>query len=147
MGLIPILAVMAAAAAIVAQGRLNGELQQGIGLINTVFWVHFSVALLLAPVILGRHQLVPILSGFISRGGNPWTLAGGLLGIVIVGGLSYAIPIIGIKKAFFLLIAAQLVAAIAMNSGFDFRRWGVIDLLAVCLILAAAYLSVFRAVR
>lgn len=147
MGLIAILAVVAAAVCIVLQGRLNGQLQQSVGVINTVLWVHLSVTLVMAPLALVlKPRLVPGLGAFVGGGGNAWALAGGLLGIVIVGGLSFAVPVIGVRKTFFILVAAQLAVALAIDRP-DARGLDVAGATAGALILLAAYLVIFRASR
>lgn len=148
MGLIAILAVVAAAVCIVLQGRLNGQLQQSVGVINTVLWVHLSVTLAMLPVALVlKQRFIPGVGAVMRDSGFPWALTGGLLGIVIVGGLSFAVPVIGIKKTFFILVAAQLVTALAIDARLGERRFEAGGAMAAALLLVAAYLVIFRTAR
>ena len=48
--------------------------------------------------------------------------AAGALGLMIVGGIGYASPRLGLSRTLILTIAAQLIAAMVLERTFDLRR-------------------------
>jgi len=90
--------------AISFQSLFSGIIGSKVGVWESVFIVHAG-GMLLATAIMA-----------VLRGGNlvawstvPWyTLSAGLLGVVIVGSISYAVPRVGLASTLTLTIAAQL---------------------------------------
>ena len=91
--------------AIAAQTQFAGVLGQHVGIMESVFIIHLGGLLFAGAYLL-----------FMS-GGNlgawkaaPWyTLLGGLLGVVIVGGYAFVIPRIGLAPAITLAVSTQLI--------------------------------------
>lgn len=91
--------------AICFQSLFSGVIGSRVGVPESVFIVHAG-GMLLAAVIMA-----------FLRGGNlgawntvPWcTLSAGILGVLIVGSISYAVPWIGLASTLTLSIVAQLL--------------------------------------
>lgn len=122
--------------AVTIQGQLMGLLDKNIGTLESVFITYTSGGILAAVAMIA------------SRGGNlkavqtvPWyALSAGLVGLVIVGTISYTVPRLGLSKAFTIIVASQfLVAAILDHYGLlgaavrpmDFSRMAGMALLVV----------------
>jgi len=100
--------------AVTIQGQFMGLLDKNIGTLESVFITYASGGMLAAVAMIA------------SRGGNlkavqtvPWyALSAGLVGLVIVGTISYTVPRLGLSKAFTVIVAAQfMVAAILDHYG------------------------------
>ena len=100
--------------AVTIQGQFMGLLDKNIGTLESVFITYASGGMLAAVAMIG------------SRGGNlkavqtvPWyALSAGLMGLVIVGTISYTVPRLGLSKAFTIIVASQfLVAALLDHFG------------------------------
>lgn len=88
------------------QGQFMGRLSTAMGPLESVFITYIGGvgAAILAMVVM--------------QGGNlkawttvPWyTLCSGLMGLVIVGSISYAVPRLGVVTGFTVMMAAQFVA-------------------------------------
>ncbi|MBE0635103.1 DMT family transporter [Candidatus Bipolaricaulota bacterium] len=97
--------------AIAAQTQFAGVLGQHVGIIESVFIIHLG-----GLVVAGIYLLF-------MGGGNlgawraaPWyTLAGGLLGVVIVGGYAFVIPRIGLAPAITLAVTSQLIFSAVLS--------------------------------
>jgi len=97
--------------AIAFQGHFMGIMEQRLGWKETVFITYVSGGILVALVMLA------------ARGGNlsawpkvPWyVFTVGVLGLIIVGTVGYTVPRLGMAKAFTVMIAAQLIAAMALD--------------------------------
>jgi len=93
--------------AVTIQGQFMGLIDKNIGTLESVFITYSSGGILVAVAMIA------------SRGGNlkavqtvPWyALSSGLVGLVIVGTISYTIPRLGLSKAFTIIVAAQFLAA------------------------------------
>ena len=100
--------------AVTIQGQFMGLLDKNIGTLESVFITYASGGMLAAVAMIA------------SRGGNlkavqtvPWyALSAGLVGLVIVGTISYTVPRLGLSKAFTVIVASQfLVASILDHYG------------------------------
>jgi len=100
--------------AVTIQGQFMGLLDKNMGTLESVFITYSSGGLLAAVAMI------------VYRGGNlkavqtvPWySLSAGLVGLVIVGTISYTVPRLGLSKAFTIIVAAQfLVAALLDHYG------------------------------
>lgn len=91
--------------AVVLQSQFVGLLDQGVGSIESVFITYVSGAVLIG--------LIMLLLG----GGNlgawksvPWyALTAGVVGLVIIGTLSYSVPRLGLVTAFTVIVATQFI--------------------------------------
>jgi bacterial/archaeal transporter family-2 protein len=112
-----ILLVVVVGMGIAIQTQFAGTLGQQVGVMESVFIIHLG-GLFVAGVYL-----------LATRGGNlaawrdaPWyALGGGIVGVLIVGGYSYAIPRIGLSPAITLGIASQLILSAV------FSHYGLLD--------------------
>jgi transporter family-2 protein len=93
--------------AITLQGQFMGTLTEKVGLIESVFITYVTGGILIAlampfvrPNNLGAWREVPW-----------YTLTTGLLGLVIVGVIGYAVSKLGVSVALLAIIVAQLVFA------------------------------------
>lgn len=110
-----VLVGLAGGVAIGFQGPLTSLMSQRVGTIESVFIVHLGGAIAaLLPLLLFTH------------GGNlsswrtvPWYgLLAGVLGLPILGAISYTIPRLGVATTIILVVAGQLViGAILDNFG------------------------------
>lgn len=91
--------------AIVVQAQFTGIMDKGMGTLESVFITYGLGGAAIALVML------------LYRGGNlqawrtvPWyALLAGLLGLVIIGSLSFAVPRLGLIVTFTILVATQFV--------------------------------------
>ena len=105
-----ILAIIAGIACVI-QGHFMGIMDQKIGTKESVFITYAGGGILIALVML-----------FV-RGGNlnswpkvPWyALTAGIMGLIIVGTAGYTMPRLGLTKGFGVMIAAQLLGALAFD--------------------------------
>ena len=105
-----ILAIIAGIACVI-QGHFMGIMDQRIGTKESVFITYAGGGILIALVML-----------FV-RGGNlnswpkvPWyALTAGIMGLIIVGTAGYTMPRLGLTKGFGVVIAAQLLGALAFD--------------------------------
>ena len=105
-----ILAIIAGIACVI-QGHFMGIMDQKIGTKESVFITYAGGGILIALVML-----------FV-RGGNlnswpkvPWyALTAGIMGLIIVGTAGYTMPRLGLTKGFGVVIAAQLLGALAFD--------------------------------
>jgi transporter family-2 protein len=93
------------------QGPLTSLMSQYIGTLESIFIIHIGGAIL---------SLIPLL--FLG-GGNlgqwrsvPWyALAAGSLGLIILGGMTFMIPRVGVATAVTLVVAGQLVVSAILD--------------------------------
>jgi len=93
------------------QGHFMGIMEQRMGWKESVFITYVSGGILVAIVMLAV------------RGGNlgawpkvPWyVFTAGILGLIIVTAIGYTVPRLGMAKAFTIMIAAQLIAAMLLD--------------------------------
>jgi len=100
-----ILVAVAGGIAVVFQSQFVGLLDQGLGSIESVFVTYVGGAILIGLIMLAL------------RGGNlgawqsvPWyALTAGVMGLVIIGTLSYSVPRLGLVAAFTIIVATQFI--------------------------------------
>lgn len=110
--LIPIILIgLVSGVAVGVQSPLASMITQRLGMMESIFIVHIGGALVI---------LVPLL--FVGGGnlGNwrslPWyALAAGTMGLIVVGGVSFMIPRIGVAASITLIIAGQLVISSVLD--------------------------------
>jgi transporter family-2 protein len=106
-----VLVAIVGGVAISFQSLFSGVIGSRVGVIESIFIVHAGGMLLVAAIM-----------AFL-RGGNlgawntvPWyTLTAGLLGVVIVGAISYTVPRIGLASTLTLTIVAQLALGAVLD--------------------------------
>ena len=102
---------LAGGIAVGLQGPLTSLMSERLGTIESVFIVHLGGAILAG---------LPLL---VLRGGNlgnwrsvPWyALAAGSLGLVVLGGVSYTIPRIGVATTVTLIVVAELITGALLD--------------------------------
>lgn len=104
--LIPVILVgLLSGVAVGVQSPLASMITQKLGMLESIFIIHIGGTLVV---------LIPLM---VLRGGNlgnwrslPWyALIAGTMGLIVVGGVSFMIPRIGVAAAITLIIAGQLV--------------------------------------
>ena len=103
--------------AVALQAQVMGLMNRTAGSATSVF-VTYAVGGVLASMF------------WVARGAStdalrrvPWpSWTAGALGLMIVGGIGYASPRLGLSRTLILTVAAQLVAAMVLERTFDARR-------------------------
>jgi len=93
------------------QSPLASMITQRLGMFESIFIIHLG------------GTLVAVIPLVILRGGNlenwhslPWyALVAGALGLIVVGGVSFMIPRIGVAASITLIIAGQLVISAVLD--------------------------------
>jgi transporter family-2 protein len=128
--------------AIALQAHLMGLLDKGVGTLETVFITYGSGGLMIGLAML------------LARGGNlsavagmPWyTLTVGVLGLIIVGAISFATPRLGLVTALTILVASQFIVGAMMDHfgllGAEVRQLDISRLGGVVIMLVGVWLVV-----
>lgn len=137
------LSVLGAGIAVGLQSPMVGILSSRLGTLEAIFIVHIGGAV---------ASVLPLL---LLRGGGklgqltavPWyTLLAGVLGLVVVAAIGYAVPRIGAGTTTVLLVAAQLLAATLADQfgwfGIAVKPLDLGKVLGLGLLLAGAWLVV-----
>jgi transporter family-2 protein len=124
------------------QGPLTSLMSQYIGTLESIFIIHIGGAIL---------SLIPLL--FLG-GGNlghwrsvPWyALCAGALGLVILGGMTFMIPRVGVATAVTLVVAGQLVISAILDHygllGASVRHLDLSRALGLLIVFAGVWLTV-----
>lgn len=141
--LIPILLIgLISGVAVGLQSPLASMITQRLGMMESIFIIHIGGALII---------LVPLL--FV-RGGNladwrslPWyALLAGSMGLIVVGGVSFMIPRIGVAASITLIIAGQLLISSVLDHygllGVHTRPMDLQRILGLLVVFAGAWLTV-----
>ena len=93
------------------QGHFMGIMDQKIGSKESVFITYAGGGLLITLTMIATR------GGHLSAWQNaPWyAFTAGVLGLVIVGAIGYTVPRLGMAKAFTLIVASQLLAAVIFD--------------------------------
>jgi transporter family-2 protein len=102
-----IVIAVVAGAAVAIQAQFMGQLDHGVGTLESMFITYGGGGLLIAIVTLAE------------RGGNlaawrsvpTYTLSAGILGLMIVGGIGYTAPRLGLVVTFTLMVTTQFVVS------------------------------------
>lgn len=97
--------------AVTLQGQFMGLMDQRLGTKATVFITYASGGLVVALTVL-------LTGGWNLRGWQnvPWyAFSAGLLGLFIVGTISYTVPRLGLTAAFTILVASQFIIAALLD--------------------------------
>lgn len=141
--LIPIILIgLISGVAVGLQSPLASMITQRLGMIESIFIIHIGGALII---------LVPLL---LIRGGNlgdwrslPWyALLAGSMGLIVVGGVSYMIPRIGVAASITLIIAGQLLISSLLDHygllGVHTRTMDLQRILGLLVVFVGAWLTV-----
>ncbi|MDP9349988.1 MAG: DMT family transporter [Chloroflexota bacterium] len=134
-----ILIALATGAIIGLQGPLNSQLTRTIGLMESTFLVHLTGAL-----VLGLALSLGLGNGNLSAVGQapPFSLSGGVLGVLIVAGVVVSISRLGVVAGIAVALIGQLAVAAVIDHfglfGSDPRPVGVWTLLGIALLITGA---------
>lgn len=93
--------------AITIQGQFAGLLDKSLGTRGSVFITYATGGLLITLIALAGRAV-----GLTHWRTVPWyAYTSGLLGLVIVGAISYSVPRLGLSKAFTVIVAAQFIVS------------------------------------
>ena len=109
-GTLLILIAVAAGIAVALQGQFMGTINRTAGTATSVF-VTYGVGAAIAAIfwLIRRDPHAPVRE-------IPWyAWTAGALGLVIVGGIGYAAPRLGLSRTIIITIAAQLAAAMVID--------------------------------
>lgn len=104
-----VLIAAVAGVAVALQGQFMGETERRVGTVTTLLITYGLGGAISALLWVLRRAPAP--------GGNvPWYgwTAGGL-GLIIVGGIGYAAPRLGLSRTLVITVAAQLIAALLIE--------------------------------
>lgn len=141
--LIPILLIgLVSGVAVGLQSPLASMISQRLGMLESIFIIHIGGALLIA---------VPLI---MFGGGNlgnwrslPWyALAAGSMGLIVVAGISFLIPRVGVASAIILIIAGQLLISSILDHygllGVQVRHMDPPRILGLVIVFIGAWLTV-----
>ncbi len=102
-----IVIAVVAGAAVAIQAQFMGQLDHGIGTLESMFITYGGGGFLIAIAIL------------VQRGGNlaawrsvpTYSLSAGILGLLIVGGIGYAAPRLGLVVTFTIMVTTQFIVS------------------------------------
>lgn len=132
---------IAVGTAISLQATVNAVLTRSLGLAPTVMLVHVTGALaMVVPLWLFRQQ-----SNWGAWHTVPWyAYLGGVLGVVIVSGVTYLVGRVGVTSSMTLVISTQLIVALLIDHlglfGAETRPVGALKILGVLLLIAGTRL-------
>jgi bacterial/archaeal transporter family-2 protein len=141
--LLPVILIgLISGVAVGLQSPLASMITQRLGTLESIFIIHIGGALLIAiPLIL-------------LRGGNlgdwrslPWyALLGGSMGLIVVAGVSYMIPRVGVATSITLIVAGQLVISSILDHygllGVNIRPMDLPRILGLIVVFVGAWLTV-----
>ena len=131
--LLPLLIVaILAGVAVAIQGHFMGTMDRTAGTITSVLITYGLGALIAAIIWLAKGRPV---EGVKQIPWYAWTA--GAFGLVIVAGIGYAAPRLGLARTLVVTVAAQLVAAMIIDRQFDLTRVG-----GLALTITGVYLAV-----
>jgi transporter family-2 protein len=141
--LIPIVLIgLISGVAVGLQSPLASMITQRLGMLESIFIIHIGGAILIA---------IPLI--FIGGGSLgdwrslPWyALAAGSMGLIVVAGVSFMIPRVGVATAITLIIAGQLVISSILDHygllGVEVRHINLQRIFGLIVVFAGAWLTV-----
>ncbi|HTG38586.1 DMT family transporter [Sphingomonas sp.] len=139
--LIPILAALLSGIGVAVQTPTNAALGRTVGSVVFAALISFSVGtiiLLAAWLLADRTPLTQL------KGARPWMLLGGAYGAFFVAAVAFAAPRLGLASMLTIVIASQLMAALAIDHfgllGLPRTPIGVSKVLGVLLVLGGVVL-------
>jgi transporter family-2 protein len=141
--LIPVVLIgLVSGVAVGLQSPLASMITQRLGMLESIFIIHIGGAILIG---------IPIV---IIGGGNlgnwrslPWyALGAGSMGLIVVAGVSFMIPRVGVSAAITLIIAGQLAISSVLDHyglvGVDIRHMDLQRILGLIIVFIGAWLTV-----
>lgn len=130
-----------AGAAVALQGQFMGAMDRAAGTVTSVFITYGVGASIAAIIWLARRGPVDGVREI------PWySWFAGALGLVIVGGIGYAAPRLGLSRTIVISVAAQLIVALAIERfglfGAAYRSLDAVRAVGVGLTIAGVWLVV-----
>jgi transporter family-2 protein len=106
-----ILIAIVGGVAVTLQAQFMGLMDRSLGTLESMFITYGSGGLVIAmAVLVARGARLPAL------GGVPWwTLTAGLIGLVIVGSIGFAVPRLGLVAALTIVVAAEFISGALIN--------------------------------
>lgn len=103
--------------AVALQGQLMGIIDRTAGTATSVLITYGLGALVAAAIWIGKGRPTAHIREV------PWyAWTAGLFGLVIVGGIGYAAPRLGLARTLVVTVAAQLLTALLIDRTFDLAR-------------------------
>jgi transporter family-2 protein len=141
--LIPIVLIgLVSGVAVGLQSPLASMISQRLGMLESIFIIHIGGAILVAvPLIfLGGGHLADWRS-------LPWyALLAGSMGLIVVAGISFLIPRVGVASAIILIIAGQLLISSVLDHygllGVQIRTMNAQRILGLVIVFLGAWLTV-----
>jgi transporter family-2 protein len=124
------------------QSPLASMITQRLGMLESIFIIHIGGAILIAiPLILIRGGSLENWRSL------PWyALAAGSMGLIVVAGVSFMIPRVGVATAITLIIAGQLVISSILDHygllGVEVRHINLQRIFGLIVVFAGAWLTV-----
>ena len=141
--LIPIILIgLISGVAVGLQSPLASMITQRLGMLESIFIIHIGGAILIAiPLILIRGGSLENWRSL------PWyALAAGSMGLIVVAGVSFMIPRVGVATAITLIIAGQLVISSILDHygllGVEVRNINLQRIFGLIIVFAGAWLTV-----
>lgn len=110
---LPLLALLAAGAALAVQAPVNGALARAMGDPVAAACANFLVGFLALALVCATRGVVPA-KGFAGEA-PAWAWIGGALGATYIAALAWAVPQVGALTAAAATILAQLLAALLLD--------------------------------
>jgi transporter family-2 protein len=141
--LIPIVLIgLISGVAVGLQSPLASMITQRLGMLESIFIIHIGGAILIA------IPLIFIGGGSLGEWRSlPWyALAAGSMGLIVVAGVSFMIPRVGVATAITLIIAGQLVISSILDHygllGVEVRHINLQRIFGLIVVFAGAWLTV-----
>jgi bacterial/archaeal transporter family-2 protein len=115
--LVLILIATLAGIAVAVQGKVMGAMDRTVGTATSIL-ITYGIGAIPA-------TLFWLMKGRPTEGIRqiPWYgWSAGVFGLIIVGGIGYAAPRLGLAKTLVITVAAQLIAAMVLDRAFDLQR-------------------------
>ena len=106
-----------AGVAVALQGNFMGTMDRTAGTATSVFITYGVGGLVATAIWLGRRESLAATRNI------PWyAWSAGLLGLLIVAGIGFAAPRLGLSRTLVITIAAQIITALLLDRSFDIQR-------------------------
>ncbi len=124
------------------QGPLSSLMSQKIGTLESVFYIHLggTIAAVIPLIFYGGRNL--------SRWREvPWyALGAGVLGLVVIAGMSYMVPRVGVAPSVVLIVAGQLLVSVILDHygllGVHSRPFDITRALGLLLVFVGVWVTV-----
>lgn len=128
--------------AVAIQAQMMGQLDKGIGTLESIFITYGGGGLLIGLVLLAM------------RGGNltawtavpVYTLFAGVVGLLIVGAIGYTVPRLGLVTAFTVMVSMQFITGAVLDHyallGAELRQLSASRIAGICVMLVGVWLTI-----